>query len=73
MTISAGGECTCGGIHRPRLSDEELSLVVASLEHRVKMYDRLGDTQDNKGETARKLLSALTNMTPGAHGQRRYQ
>ena len=73
MTLAHGFECTDGKIHRPRLSDEELNVLVAALEHRVKMYDRLGDTKEGKGEVARKLLSSLTNMAPGAHSQRRYQ
>ena len=73
MTIAGGFECTDGKIHRPRLSDAELGLIVSSLEHRMKMYERLGDTKDNKGELARKLLNSLTNMAPGAHSQRRYQ
>lgn len=73
MTAIAGDACTCGRVHRPRLNDEELALIVASLEHRVKMYERLGSTDDGKGEVALRLLSSLSNMAPGAHSQRRYQ
>lgn len=73
VSIATGFRCTCGRVHRPRLSDEELNVLVAALEHRVNMYERLGDNKEGTGEIARRLLNSMVNMSPGAHSQRRYQ
>ncbi len=72
-TVATGFQCDCGKTHRPRLNDAELNVLVASLQHRVNMYERLGDTESGTGKIAADLLGSLTNMSPGFHSQRRAQ
>ncbi len=64
--------------YRPRLSERDVELILQSLSHRIKFYERIAHKDGKPAPTAPAymelvaLSDSLLNKAPGGASQRRY-